>query len=407
MSIVRALRDAGHVAYLAGGCVRDELLGHPPKDYDVATDAPPERIASLFARTREVGKSFGVMQVLQKGVTVEVATFRKEHGYSDRRRPDAITFTSAEEDAHRRDFTINALFIDPLEAENNVRGVRVQGRVIDYVGGLDDMKQGIIRAVGDPEARLAEDNLRALRAVRFSARLGFALDDATARAIRKHAIDLAGVSRERIGDETRRMLTDDRRADAVGMIETLGLDAPVLAEPSRGPARLPVLASLKGSTSVATALAAWMIDRTPANLAATETVSRLRRALCLSNDESDSLRDRLAGVRRLRDEWPRLGVAGQKRIAASGWFADALRILAGMDPAAAGGVRSRAEHLAQTPGGVAPPPLVTGDDLIAAGIAPGKGFGEWLDAVYDAQLEGRIETREQALSLAVRLASAK
>ncbi len=405
VSIVRVLRGAGHVAYLAGGCVRDEILGRPPKDYDVATDATPERIGALFKRTREVGKAFGVMHVLLHGVTVEVATFRKEHGYSDGRRPDAVTFTGAEEDAHRRDFTINALFIDPLAAASDVHGVRVGGAVIDFVGGLADMRRRVVRAVGDAEARLAEDNLRALRAVRFSARLGFALDDGTAEAIRKHAGELAGVSRERIGDEVRLMLRDASRQQAVGLIEALGLDAPVLMEAARGGGALHILGSLGGEAEVAMALAAWTIDRAAPALPGKEAVTRLRRALCLSNDESDALRDRLLGVRRVLRDWGTLGVAGQKRIAAAEWFSDALRLVRGIDLAAGEAVRARVEVLAQTPGGVAPTPLVAGDDLVAAGIEPGKGFGGWLEAVYDAQLEGRISSREEALAMAVRLAA--
>lgn len=405
MSIVRDLRGAGHVAYLAGGCVRDEILGRPPKDYDVATDAPPEKISTLFRRTRGVGKAFGVMHVQLHGVTVEVATFRKEHGYSDGRRPDSVTFTGAEEDAHRRDFTINALFIDPLAPPQMVHGVRVAGSVIDFVGGLADMERRVVRAVGDPEARLAEDNLRALRAVRFSARLGFALDEGTASAIRKHAAELAGVSRERIGDEVRLMLRDQSRAAAIGMIESLGLDAPVLTESQRGTGPLRVLGSLVAEAGVPVALAAWAIDRAAPAPPEKETVPRLRRALCLSNDESDDLRDRLSGTGALLRTWPTMGIAVQKRSAAANWFSDALRLVQGIDPTTADFVRAAVEALAQTPGGVAPPPLVTGEDLVAAGIAPGKGFGGWLDAVYDAQLEGRISTREEALAMAIRLSA--
>jgi poly(A) polymerase len=405
VSIVRALRGAGHVAYLAGGCVRDELLGRQPKDYDVATDAPPDRIASLFKRTRGVGKAFGVMHVQLQGVTVEVATFRKEHGYSDGRRPDSVTYTSAEEDAHRRDFTINALFIDPLATAQMVQGVRVEGSVIDFVNGLSDMRQRVVRAVGNPEARLAEDNLRALRAVRFSARLIFSLDICTANAISLHAGELAGVSRERIGDEVRLMLRDPSRAAAAAKMELLGLDAPVLTESARGPCPLNVLDSLEGEVEFSTALAAWAIDRAAPTLPPKEAVSRLRRALCLSNDESDDLRDRLAGVGTLVRDWPSMGVAPRKRAAGAKWFGDALRLVEGIDPAAARSVRASVDVLAQTPGGIAPPPLVNGDDLVAAGIGPGKGFGGWLDAVYDAQLEGRIATKEEALTMAIRLSA--
>lgn len=404
VSIVRVLRESGQVAYLAGGCVRDEVLGLAPKDYDVATDATPERIAGLFKRTREVGRAFGVMQVHLHGVSVEVATFRREHGYSDGRRPDAVSFTGAEEDASRRDFTINALFIDPLAPESEVRGVRVRGRVIDFVQGLKDIESGIIRAVGDPEARLAEDNLRALRAVRFAARLGFSVEVATAAAVKRHASELAGVSRERIGDELRRMLIDERRVQAAELIESLALDAPALLEPPRGTGALSVLASLPPRVGFVAALAAWEVDRarTPGNPA--EAVARLRRALCLSNEESDGLRDRLAGHRRLLDEWPGLSVAQRKRAAASDWFGDAWLLARGVHPAAAALVQADVHALAQTEGGVAPQPLITGDDLVAAGARPGKGFGGWLDQVYDAQLEGRVTSRDEALALALQLA---
>ncbi|MEO1128103.1 MAG: CCA tRNA nucleotidyltransferase [Planctomycetota bacterium] len=227
--IVRRLTEAGHVAYFAGGCVRDELLGRAPEDYDVATDAPPERISALFRRTREVGRAFGVVLVRKNQIWVEVATFRVEHGYSDGRRPDAVTFCNAEQDALRRDFTINALFIDPLDT-----GDRPGGRVIDHVQGLADLDARMVRAVGDPEARLAEDNLRALRAVRFASRLRFALDVGTAEAVRRHATELAGVSRERIGDELRRMFGHAQRADAASYMHALGLDGPTLDEPAMG-----------------------------------------------------------------------------------------------------------------------------------------------------------------------------
>src|SRR5690606_2366392 len=171
--IASTLRSHGHIAYFAGGCVRDALLGHPPTDYDIATDATPDRVQSLFDRTAAVGAHFGVVLVKRRGVTVEVATFRSEGPYSDQRRPDSVTFSDPESDARRRDFTINALFLDPLAGD----------KVIDFVGGRQDLKAGVVRAVGDPEARLAEDHLRALRAVRFTARLGFRLDQATAKAI--------------------------------------------------------------------------------------------------------------------------------------------------------------------------------------------------------------------------------
>ena len=170
--IVRRLRAAGHEAYLAGGCVRDRLLGREPQDYDVATAAPPETVREIFPRTVPVGAQFGVILVVEGDERFEVATFRSDDAYVDGRRPTAVHFGSAREDACRRDFTINALFEDPLT-----------GKIHDFVGGIADLRAGVVRAIGDAAARIAEDRLRMLRAVRFAARLGFRLDDATQTAI--------------------------------------------------------------------------------------------------------------------------------------------------------------------------------------------------------------------------------
>ncbi|MBL0927136.1 MAG: CCA tRNA nucleotidyltransferase [Phycisphaerales bacterium] len=407
--IVRILRDAGHVAYFAGGCVRDELLGLHPADYDVATDAPPERVIRLFPRTREVGKAFGVVLVRPRGAghDVEVATFRREHGYTDKRRPDAVHFTDAREDAFRRDFTINALFIDPLDESE-----RPGGRVIDFVGGRDDLAAGVVRAVGDPNQRLAEDHLRALRAARFAARLRFRIDPATAEAIRAHAAELAGVSRERIGDELRLMLAHPARAAAAASMQHLGLDAPALGQTPRPGRPLPLLESLPGSAAFEVALAAWSIDRhpdpSPDRLRADldGLCSRLRSALTLSNAERDRLHAAIATLVRLRlpaeadaHGWHGNRVARQKRLAASHGFADACLLLRGIDPDAEAAVRARAAELAATPGGLAPAPLVTGDALVAAGFAPGPAFGKWLENLYDLQLEGALKSPEQGISL--------
>ncbi|MEM1423575.1 MAG: CCA tRNA nucleotidyltransferase, partial [Planctomycetota bacterium] len=227
--IVRTLAGAGHAAYFAGGCVRDELLGSEPKDYDVATDATPDEVEAAFRNTKPVGKSFGVILVRDGSSVTEVATFREEGAYTDKRRPDEVRFADAEADAHRRDFTINALFLDPLDTRDDQRG-----RVIDFVGGLEDLERGVVRAVGDPAERLAEDHLRALRAVRFAARFAFPIEERTADAIRAHASALEGVSRERIGDELRRILAHPRRAEGVRTIHALALDAPVLADRALG-----------------------------------------------------------------------------------------------------------------------------------------------------------------------------
>src|SRR5262245_37039879 len=210
VQVVRKLQEAGFVALWAGGCVRDYLLGHPPDDYDVATSARPEQVRELFGprRTRAVGASFGVMLVhapQHSGAhDVEVATFRTEGPYLDGRRPEHVTFATAEEDAQRRDFTINGMFFDPV-AET----------VLDYVGGRGDLERHLVRAIGDPRARLGDDKLRMLRAVRITARFDFALDEATAKAIREMAGEILVVSQERIAQELKKMLVHQRRARAV------------------------------------------------------------------------------------------------------------------------------------------------------------------------------------------------
>lgn len=405
-SIVHRLVDAGHVAYFAGGCVRDELLGDHPEDYDVATDATPERVEAMFRRTRAVGKVFGVVLVTEERHTIEVATFRREHGYSDSRRPDGVVFTDAEEDARRRDFTINALFLDPLDTTE-----RSEGRIIDFVGGLTDLDERMIRAVGDPDERLREDHLRALRAVRFAARLGFRIDESTSAAIHRHALELRGVSRERIGDELRRMLTHPRREGAVSLMQRLGLDAPVLEESGLPRATTATVGGLPREASFALGLAAWCADRAGGpegepvgagvlRTMASELVPRLRRSLCLTNEERDRLRRLLMDLELVEVEWSGLGVAGRKRLAASEHFSELLALCAARDPGTAAGVRSEVGALEADGVGLAPLALLTGDHLVEQGFSPGPGFARWLESVYDAQLEGRIRTLEEALAMA-------
>lgn len=393
IQIVRTLREAGHTAYFAGGCVRDELLGLEPTDYDVATDATPDRLQSLFPRTAAVGAAFGVILVRIHKCVVEVATFRADGPYSDRRRPDQITFSDPVADARRRDFTVNALFIDPTADEAH--------RVIDHVGGLADLERRVIRAVGDPDQRLAEDHLRALRAVRFASRLGFAIEPGTAEAIRRHTLDLDGVSRERIGDELRRMAADAGRAGALAMLQELGLDAPVLGEPARE-VPLTLTARLPGRVSFPAALAAWTLDRglAPGSPGVAEAVARLRVKLCLSNQERDAVAGILGGLVVLETGWEGMTVAARKRAAASGWFGETMLLLRARDAARAADLERAVEALAASPPGLAPAPLLTGDDLVAAGYRPGPAFRPVLEAVYDAQLEGRVNDRAGALELA-------
>ncbi|MGL4549960.1 MAG: CCA tRNA nucleotidyltransferase, partial [Gemmataceae bacterium] len=221
VEVVRALQAAGHDALFAGGCVRDELLGHEPADYDVATAALPDDVIALFRRTVAVGAAFGVVEVLgPRPFKVQVATFRRDGNYSDARRPDDVVFSTAEEDAKRRDFTINGMFLDPLA-----------GRVIDFVGGRADLDAKVLRAIGDPAARFREDRLRLLRAVRMAARFGLSIDPDTRAAVQRMAAAVGdGVSAERVAEEFRKMLTDPNRVRAMRLLLELGLAAAVLPE---------------------------------------------------------------------------------------------------------------------------------------------------------------------------------
>lgn len=435
LHVVRVLRQGGHVSYFAGGCVRDELLGLVPADYDVATDATPDRVSALFRRTAHVGAHFGV--VLVKPPTprtdrhsqaeehvIEVATFRSDGAYSDRRRPDSITFSDARSDAQRRDFTVNALFLDPAEAggeavpDSSTPGAitaptassatpgDLRSQVVDFVGGLADLDARVLRAVGDPDARLAEDHLRALRAVRLAARLGFTIEASTAAAISAHARDLAGVSPERIGDEMRRMLAHPTRSAAVASLQRLGLDAPVLGSANSNA----VLGRLNGLAAsppagIGECLAAIGVDRGDiTGPGEVQTVlTRWRRTLCLSNDEREAARQVLDSYFTLRQDFTSASVARQKRWAVRQGFAGGLRLIEVENPDLAQRIRITVVELERTASGLAPTALVTGDDLIAVGMTPGPGFAGLLARVYDAQLEDLFDTREGGLRLARQL----
>lgn len=416
--IVRTLQDRGHLAYLAGGCVRDMIMGREPSDYDVATDAPPRRVVELFRRAKLVGQAFGVVRVCVEGEWVEVATFRTESGYADHRHPDHVEYSDAEHDAQRRDFTINGLFYDP-----------VADRVIDYVGGRADIERRVLRAIGEPRQRFEEDYLRLLRAVRFAARLSFEIEPATAAAIRELAPRLGLISRERIGQEVQMMLEHPARAAAAQLTQQLHLDASVLDEPLRDEPtsqRDPIaLASLQEPVEYPVALAAWAIDRhldphrpgTPAEL--TEALERMkpvalvrrwREALTLSNEHRDALHELFKGLTQAV-RWPQLDTAQRKRLLARPDWPGVRQLLGATshlltrEPLDLETLDREATILQAQ--GVAPSPLITGDDLIAAGFAPGPIFQPILEKVYDAQLSGVIHTHGDALDLARSIASAK
>ncbi|MEO0964823.1 MAG: CCA tRNA nucleotidyltransferase [Planctomycetota bacterium] len=416
VEIVKRLGEAGHAAYLAGGCVRDRVLGLEPKDYDVATAAEPQAVLGMFRHARAVGESFGVVLVPLRQAQIEVATFREEWGYSDGRRPDGVRFTDAAHDARRRDFTINALFADPLDrpvtgGEAVTRDLAGFGRAIDFVGGLEDLDAKVLRAVGDPSERFDEDYLRMLRAVRFAARLGLAIDETTQRAIRASARYLGQISRERIGAELAMMLAHPTRAAAAALLQSLKLDGPTLNEDrsAASEATASRLAALPADASATVALAAWMLDRHLSDGTLTAAAAwdfrpalrRVRRAVCLSNADEHAVAGAFEGLDAVA-RWPELPLHARKRALARPHAAASLTLAATMADVDA--IASEADDLYRQ--GVTPEPLVTGDDLIALGHKPGPAFKTLLDEVYDAQLDGRIADRSAALERLRRLGGA-
>lgn len=309
VSIVRELRERGFEALLAGGCVRDLLLGAPPKDFDVATNAPPTEITRLFRPTRLVGQAFGVVLVKRRGSWIEVATFRSDGTYSDGRHPDSVTFTDARHDAQRRDFTINGMFFDPL-AET----------LLDYVGGAEDLKAKRIRCIGEPRARFAEDYLRMLRAVRFAARLDFEIEYETLLAIQERAASLRKIAAERIREELDKMLAHPRRPRAFGLLRTSGLlphigglqGEEVVANSvrelteDRFDAVQRLLANLPADADFCVALAAILLDRSRAHL------DSICRAMTLSNEQREVVLWLVSNARAL-DDPARVSLADLKR----------------------------------------------------------------------------------------------
>jgi poly(A) polymerase len=417
VDVVRTLRSHGFESYWAGGCVRDRLLGHLPKDYDVATTALPEQIREVFTRRRTIpiGAQFGVITVVgpKPAGQVEVATFRQDATYSDGRHPDAVEFSTPEADAHRRDFTINGLFYDPLE-----------DRVIDFVGGVADLGRGVVRAIGEPRARFQEDKLRLLRAVRFTATFEFALDAATRNAVEAMAAEIGVVSVERIAEEMRRMLTHRTRAGAVDLLRSVGLldqILPELATANDSATVTPVgrpgpvawqaaLASLHLLHEPRFALALAALIHPFVGGAAAWTLARRWK---LSNDDSKRIRwlienqTALAGARHL--PWsrlqPLLTTDGIEDLLALHAALAGIRGTADISTASADDLAHCHEKLSLPPAVLDPPPLLTGDDLVTHGIPRGKSYQWLLQAVRDAQLEDKISTRDDALTLVDRLRS--
>ena len=420
--LARRLRDAGHLALFAGGCVRDHLLGEEPKDYDIATSATPAEVLEMFPGANQVGAHFGVVIVRHHRHVTEIATFRTDGSYRDGRRPDSVTFASPAEDAARRDFTINALFEDPFS-----------GEVIDHTGGLADLRAGLLRTVGDPDQRFGEDALRLLRAIRFAARLNLRIDGPTWSAITRLAPTLARVSIERIRDEFSRILTGPNRARGFDLLTSSGLidafipEVRALVGCDQPPQWHPegdvfthtriMLDMLPADAPLALCLAVLLHDIAKPPTRTVDDTGRIR------FNGHDALGADMAGdiLRRLR--FPNqviadtvfmvsrhmqfmhvqdMRVARLKQFMAAPTFPLELE-LHRVDCASSNGFTDNLEFLiakqeefASEP--IIPPPLVTGRDLIARGLEPGPRFKEILDSIQTDQLEGRLGSREEALA---------
>jgi len=420
--VAEKLREAGHQAYYAGGSVRDRLLGIPPHDIDIATSARPDEVQALFPRTIAVGAQFGVIMVLQEGVEFQVATFRKDGTYSDARRPDAVTFTDAEEDARRRDFTVNGLFFDPVSEE-----------VIDYVDGRVDLQARIIRAIGDPAARFAEDRLRILRAIRFATTLDFSIEEVTWDAICTSAPMISDVSPERIREELLRVLASPRRLRGFDLLDQSGLLTILLPEleKTRGCEQPPqfhpegdvfihtrlMLEKLDADASPLLALAVLFHDTGKPGTATVDPDGRIRfngherlsaslagawmRKFRFSNDEREAVVEMVRQHMAFKDV-QEMRTAKLRRFMDRPTFNEELE-LHRVDCAASHGMldnhtflKAKREEFASEP--LVPPPLITGHDLIRLGWKPGPQFKEILDGAEAQQLEGQLRTHEEALA---------
>ena len=418
--IIERLHRAGHEAYLAGGCVRDMLLDRTPNDYDVATAALPDQILEYFPNSVAVGAKFGVILVLGDDAKVEVATFRCDHDYVDGRRPESVSFTrNAKQDVERRDFTINGMLFDPTE-----------GRYLDFVGGQADLKAALVRAIGNPAERFAEDRLRMLRAIRFAARLGFAIEEETLRAIQDQAAKIKEISAERIRDELNRILTEGgahrgfELLDETGLLEVLlpevaamkGVPQPPQFHPE-GDVWLHTLLMLSQMENPSIPLAWGVLLHDvgkPPTLRFAERIrfdghvevgvrmaEQILERLRFSHDDRDQVVALVANHMRFMNVMDMRG-STLKKFMRIERFDEHLE-LHRLDCRGSHGSLDNYEFvrrkLNETPvEELSPPRLLTGSDLIAAGYTPGPAFKEILDRAEDAQLEGAFESKEDALA---------
>jgi poly(A) polymerase len=422
-SVCETLRSNGHQALLVGGSVRDLLLGREPADFDVATDATPERVMSLFPESVGVGAQFGVVLVPRNGAKVEVATFRSDLGYSDGRHPDRVVYsTTAKEDVQRRDFTINGLLMR-----------HDTGEVLDFVGGQADLKAGIVRAIGEPSRRFAEDKLRMLRAVRFAARFRFTIEPATFAAIRRHTAEVNQVSAERLRDELTKLLTEGAARRGFELLDDAGLLPQVLPEIAamKGVEQPPqfhpegdvwihtrlMIEKLPAGCSPTLAWGVLLHDvgKPPTFKSASETGDRIRfdghvdvgvrmaedicKRLRFSNEETQQIVALVANHMRFKDV-EQMRASTLKRFVRLPRFDEHLE-LHRLDCLCSHGQLQSYEFMERfltetPPEQVQPPRLLTGDDLQQMGYVPGPLFSEILRSLEDAQLEGRVQDKAGA-----------
>lgn len=451
LGIIARLETAGHRAVLAGGCVRDLLLGRRPQDFDVATSAHPQVVLDLFPRTFAVGAHFGVVLVADEAedgsrITTEVATFRTESSYTDGRHPDAVRYAEhPEEDVQRRDFTINGLLLEAgrlspgllhkaaaCEGLSGSEAAQLQAAVLDFVGGVADLRAGLLRAIGEPARRFDEDRLRLLRAVRFAARLGFAVEPLTMQAIRAGASGIAAVSRERVRDELTKMLVEGGARRAFELLDETGLLGEVLPEVARmkgveQPAQfhpegdvwqhtLKVLGQLEPGCSMTLGWGALLHDvGKPATMTRTDRIrfnghaevgARMAEAVAerfrFSNEERCQVVALVANHMRFVDV-QRMKESTLRRFFRLEEF-EAHLLLHKMDSLAARGVLENWEYARKRFAGlseeeVRPRIFLTGRSLLAAGYKAGPKFKEMLEMAEDAQLEGRVRNEAEALAL--------
>ena len=421
-AICARLRDNGYTAYFAGGCVRDMLRGLPPKDIDIATDAHPDTVQKVFPRTYAVGAAFGVIVVVENGTNFEVATFRSDAAYIDGRRPTAVHFASPEEDARRRDFTVNGMFFDPATNE-----------VIDFVDGRGDIDAKLVRAIGDPRARFSEDRLRMLRAVRFATVLDYEIEPGTWEALKENASTITQISAERIRDELVKIFVSPNRVRGWDLLDDSKLLRAVLpeVEPMKGceqpqqfhpegdvfqHTRL-MLQLLPETVSVPLVFSVILHDVAKPRTAQVDTTGRIRfnehdrigaamteqimERLRFSRAEIDAAVEMVRQHMVFKDV-PRMRVAKLKRFMARPTFGEEME-LHRVDCASSHGMldnyeflKRKQEEFANEP--IIPPPLVRGDDLISLGLKPGPKFAEILEAVETRQLEGAFRDRDAALA---------